>query len=289
MFNLENYLAERRTRIDEAIDRAMPPDTSSPKVLHQAMRYSVFSGGKRLRPILCLAAAEALSSDPVAFERAMAPAIAVELFHTFTLIHDDLPSMDNDDMRRGQPTCHKVFGEANAVLAGDALQALAFEIVAHSTPVPPYTVGQMVIELAEAAGSRGVVGGQVEDLLAGTNPTEEQIRFIHLHKTADLFHAAIRMGAMVGGATPDALNMLSDYGTCIGLAFQIADDLLDATDVAAGKAKPGASCLTAMTASEARRQAEALVAQALKHVDAINCPAAEPLRAIARFTVERSY
>lgn len=289
MFDLDRYFVERRVRVDEALDAAIPPESAPPRVLHKAMRYSVFSGGKRLRPILCLAAAEAVSGDMAADARIMAPAVAVELFHTFTLIHDDLPSMDNDDMRRGRPTCHKVFGEANAVLAGDALQALAFEVVAKSVPAPPYAVNQLVTELAEAAGSRGVVGGQVEDLLAGTNPTAEQIRFIHLHKTADLFYAAIRMGAMVGGATPDTLKMLSDYAIAIGLAFQIADDLLDAADVAVGKAKAGASCLSAMSADAARRQAEDLVRKALEHIGPIKSPAAESLHAIARFTVERAY
>lgn len=289
MFDLDRYLTERRAKIDEALEAAIPPDSEAPQVLHKAMRYSVFSGGKRLRPILSLAAAETVSQAQGALAGAMSPAVAVELFHTFTLIHDDLPSMDDDDMRRGRPTCHKVFGEAIAVLAGDALQALAFEVVSRSTPMPPYAVHELVHELAEAAGSRGVVGGQVEDLLAGTNPSEEQIRFIHMHKTADLFHAAIRMGAMVGGATPETLKMLSAYAKAIGLAFQIADDLLDAADVAAGKAKPGATCLSAMTASKAQSQAEDLVRQALEHIAPIKSPAAEALRAIARFTVERAY
>lgn len=273
--------------VDTALDAAIPPDSAPPKVLHKAMRYSVFSGGKRLRPILCLAAAEAAGMTRM--QNAMMPAAAVELFHTFTLIHDDLPSMDDDDMRRGRPTCHKMFGEANAILAGDALQALAFEVVARAAVAPPYSVNQLVIELAGAAGSRGVVGGQVEDLLAGPNPTAEQIRYIHLHKTADLFHASVRMGAMVAGAPPEVLKMLSGYGTAIGLAFQIADDLLDAADVAAGMAKPGASCLTVMPADAARRQAEDLVREALAHIATLPGPGAEPLRAIARFTVERTY
>jgi geranylgeranyl diphosphate synthase type II len=287
MFDLERYLADRRVLVDAALDAAIPPESAPPKVLHKAMRYSVFSGGKRLRPILCLTAAEAVAGSLPS--GAMAPAAAVELFHTFTLIHDDLPSMDDDDMRRGRPTCHKMFGEANAVLAGDALQALAFEVVARCTPAQPYSVNQLVIELAGAAGSRGVVGGQVEDLLAGTNPTEEQIRYIHLHKTADLFYASVRMGAMVAGASSDVLMMLSRFGTAAGLAFQIADDLLDASDAAAGSAKPGASCLTVMTAESARRHAEGLVREALDHISPLAGPGADALRAIARFTVERSY
>lgn len=289
MFDLERYFSERRSQVDEALDAAIPPESAPPAVLHKAMRYSVFSGGKRLRPILCLAAAEAVCRDRSVAAKAMAPAIAVELFHTFTLIHDDLPCMDNDDLRRGRPTCHKVFGEANAVLAGDALQALAFEVVAKSIATSPYSVNQLVIELAEAAGSRGVVGGQVEDILVGANPTVEQIRFIHLHKTADLFHATVRMGAMVGGADAATLKTLSAYGTAVGLAFQIADDLLDAADVAAGKAKPGASCLTAMSPEAARREADNLVRQALEHIAPLAGSAAEPLRAIARFTVDRTY
>jgi geranylgeranyl diphosphate synthase type II len=287
MFDLEQYLAGRRALVDAALDAAIPPESAPPMVLHKAMRYSVFSGGKRLRPILCLAAAEAVAGDMPA--DAMAPAVAVELFHTFTLIHDDLPSMDDDDMRRGRPTCHKMFGEANAVLAGDALQALAFEVVARSSAAPPYSANQLVIELAGAAGSRGVVGGQVEDLLAGAHPTGEQIRFIHLHKTADLFYASARMGAMVASASPEALGMLSKFATAIGLAFQMADDLLDADDVAAGSAKPGASCLMVMSAGEARRQAFDLVRNALDHISPMAGSGAEALRAIARFTVERNY
>lgn len=289
MFDLERYFAERRERVDKALDAAIPSESESPRILHKAMRYSVFSGGKRLRPILCLAAADASNIAADATSNAMPAAVAVELFHTFTLIHDDLPSMDNDDLRRGRPTCHKIFGEANAVLAGDALQALSFEIVARTNAMPPYSPTQLVIELAEAAGSRGVVGGQVEDLLAETSATEEQIRFIHMHKTADLFRAAIRMGAMAAGAQPDTLKLLSDYGVSIGLAFQIADDLLDAEDVAAGRAKPGASCLTVMTAETARREANELITKALASIEPLKDPRFEPLRAIARFTVERTY
>jgi len=187
------------------------------------MRYSVLSGGKRLRPILAMAAAECIG---VRAESVINPALAIELLHTYTLIHDDLPCMDDDDTRRGKPTSHKVFGEANAILAGDALQALAFELASQS----PIEQGQVVYELATAAGSQGVVGGQVADIAAGDKLSQHELEFIHQHKTADLFCAAIRMGAIAAGATKVQLDNLTVYGANIGRAFQIIDDILDAND-----------------------------------------------------------
>ena len=297
MFNLEGYLKQRRKIVDKAIDDIMPPARMRPVLLHKAMRYAAFSGGKRLRPILCLAAAEAVGAP---HRCALAPAVALELLHTYTLVHDDLPCMDDDALRRGKPTCHVVFGEANAVLAGDALQALAFSVLA-STPVhPPYTAAQLIQELATAAGSTGVVGGQVEDLAADSGPmTLQRVEFIHQHKTADLFRAALRLGAMAGNAPRDLLSALTHHGADLGIAFQITDDLLDAApagkpEQAKGRGRQGAkarkegmTCLSVYTADEARREADRRIAAAIASLHACNPALVEPLIAIARFVDER--
>jgi geranylgeranyl diphosphate synthase type II len=226
MFNFTNYLADKKRLIDSTLDSAIPANGEKPMIIHRAMRYAVMSGGKRLRPILCLASCEAVSGKAPSY--AGHAAAAIELLHTYTLIHDDLPSMDNDDFRRGKPTIHRVFGEANAVLAGDALQALAFEIIASGTARHPVIGNLLVKELAEAAGSRGVVGGQVEDLDAAKHETSaNMIRWIHLHKTAMLFRASVRMGAITGRASARQMDALSDFGVNFGMAFQIIDDILD--------------------------------------------------------------
>jgi len=277
MFVLSDYLEQQRGRIEAALEAALPPETDPPQRLHEAMRYSVLSGGKRLRPVLVLAAAECVGAEAQAVIR---PAIAVELLHTYTLIHDDLPSMDDDDERRGRPTNHKVFGEANAILAGDALQALAFEMAAQSRIAPD----RVVLELAQAAGSRGVVGGQVADVAAGDFMTLEELEFIHQHKTADLFRAAIRIGAIAAGATAAALARLTTYGANIGLAFQIIDDILDAAD-------PGdesCSCISVYGMAEARRRAVALTHEAITALLEFG-DAARPLAAIATHMLERTY
>jgi len=289
MFDLQSYFTERRVAIDAAMDRHLPQESEPPVTLHRAMRYSVFSGGKRLRPILCLAAADAATSSTPANENAMHCAIGVEFFHTFTLIHDDLPSMDDDALRRGRPTCHIVFGEATAILAGDALQSLAFEVAAGARLPPGLPPNQLVLELAEAAGSRGVVGGQVEDLSANAQTSAEQIAFIHRHKTADLFRAAVRMGALTANADASILAALSDYGLALGLAFQVTDDILDAADVAPGAPrKRGASCLTAITVDEARRQASDLIESAIARLACLPEKNTQPLREIARFVLSRT-
>ena len=220
MFSLEVYLAERKQFIDKALDRRMPKATMRPAILHTAMRYSVFSGGKRLRPILCLAACEAAGGK---MKDALVPACAIELLHTYTLIHDDLPALDDDDLRRGKTTSHKKFGEANAILAGDALLTLAFEWLADYPALAK--------ELARAAGSQGTIAGQVEDLSAeGAKPDKKRLHYIHLHKTAKLIQAAVRMGAIVGKADEKDLTALSVYGEKSGLAFQLMDDVLDEED-----------------------------------------------------------
>ncbi len=213
--------------VNAELDRRMPGEKIRPASLHKAMRYSVFAGGKRLRPLLCLAACEAAGG---AVEKALLPAIAIEALHTYTLIHDDLPAMDDDDLRRGKPTCHVVFGEAMAILAGDALLTLAFEWLGLCAAPAPYQPGQLSLELARAAGSVGVVGGQVEDMVSeGARPDAALVEYIHLHKTAALLRAAVRMGGIAAGVGEDDLEALSIYGSKIGLGFQVVDDILNET------------------------------------------------------------
>lgn len=304
MFDLNAYMAERRKVIDKALETFLPPVRLRPAILHRAMRHSVFSGGKRIRPILCLAAAEAVGAP---FRAALAPAVAVELLHTYTLIHDDLPCMDDDDLRRGKPTCHVAFGEANALLAGDALQALAFEVLASTRLSSPYSTGQLVHEFARAAGSLGVVAGQAEDLAAAPETvTAADVHFIHLRKTAELFRAAMRLGAMAGTASREQLTALTYFAVNVGLAFQLTDDLLDADadrvlktvgaprrgsrsrGGPAGKKKPGMSCLAVYSPEEMSRRAEKLVATAIKTLDPCDKKGVEPLKAIAQFILERT-
>ncbi len=230
---ITQYLKEKQALVDRAIEQLLPASDTRPALLHQAMRYSVLNGGKRIRPSLCFAAAEALGKNA---EEVIKPAAAVELFHCSTLIHDDLPCMDDDDLRRGQPTCHIKFGEANAVLAGDALMILAFELLAEDG------CAANSLELARAAGSRGVIAGQVEDLAAeGQTPNADLVEFIHLNKTAVLIRAAVRMGALAAGAEADELEKFSIFGEKIGLAFQIADDILDETSTDDVLGKPAGS------------------------------------------------
>jgi len=234
---LSDTLAAHRQRIDAELAERLPPADTRPALVHEAMRYAVLAGGKRLRPILCLAAANAVRSD-APIEPTLSAGLATELLHTYTLVHDDLPCMDDDDLRRGKPTTHIAFGEANAVLAGDALLTLAFEWLGRTGEA------RLVTELAKAAGSQGVIGGQIEDLASeksdvapaslAANPERadslaETLDYIHRHKTAALLVACVRMGGICVDATPDQLAALTMYGQNIGLAFQIIDDILDAT------------------------------------------------------------
>lgn len=214
--SLREYLRQQAAQIDAELGRLVPPETAPPEIIHRAMRYSLFAGGKRIRPILCLEAARAVSDDAPGVERA---ACALELVHTYSLIHDDLPALDNDDLRRGRPTCHKQFGEAIAILTGDALLTLAFEVL------PPALAG----ELARAAGTvGGMIAGQVFDLEGeGKTPTPELLESIHRAKTGALLKASVRMGALVAGAAQSELDALTCYGRHVGLAFQIVDDVLD--------------------------------------------------------------
>ena len=225
--NLAGIMTERRTLVDAALERWLPVQTDRPPKVHEAMRYSVFAGGKRLRPLLALFACEAVGADPA---EAMPAAVALELIHTYSLIHDDLPAMDDDDVRRGRPTCHKVYGEAIAILAGDGLLTHAFRVLAD----PGANGGaaarrlQVIAEIAEAAGSQGMVGGQAMDILSeGHALDRETLLYLHTHKTGALIRASIRAGGIAGGATDESLAALTRYGEAVGLAFQIVDDILD--------------------------------------------------------------
>ena len=223
-----SYIDQQRVRVDAALDRLMPAADVEPPTAHKAMRHSMFAGGKRLRPILCLAATpEACGGDS---ERAMPLACATEAVHTYSLMHDDLPCMDDDDFRRGHPTCHKVFGEAVAVLAGDALQALAFEIAAQAEPSARFGVRDYIVELSRTAGSLHLIAGQIMDMEGeGTERSEAGLRAIHERKTMALLTTSVRLGAMSSGADDAHLEAITKFGKALGLAFQIIDDILDVT------------------------------------------------------------
>ena len=223
---LGEYLAAQQKLVDAALDRLAPPESEPPEVIHRAMRYSLFAGGKRVRPVLCIAAAQAVDPHVEGVENAAA---SLELVHTYSLIHDDLPALDNDDLRRGRPTCHKVFGEAMAILAGDALLTAAFEVLARLDGVPEAAKVAMVRELATAAGTvRGMIAGQVHDLEGERqSPSPELLERIHRAKTGALLRASVRMGAIYAGAGEEEYAALSSYGEHVGLAFQIVDDILD--------------------------------------------------------------
>ncbi|WP_320664728.1 geranylgeranyl diphosphate synthase CrtE [Prochlorococcus sp. MIT 1223] len=225
-FDFADYLANSKNLIEAALDDSLGPE--NPELLRDAMRYSLLAGGKRLRPILCLAACELACGDS---EKAMPTAVALEMIHTMSLIHDDLPSMDNDDLRRGRPTNHKVYGDAIAILAGDALLTRAFEMVAiRTSDVPADRLLMVVGELSLAAGAPGLVGGQVVDLESeGKEVDLDTLEYIHLHKTGALLRACLICGALIGGAKQDLLDALDVYAKGIGLAFQIIDDILDVT------------------------------------------------------------
>ena len=288
MFELHPYLAEGARWIEEALHRLVLPAGTRPARLHAAMRHSLFAGGKRLRPILCAASAEACGAARGA---ALFPAAAIECLHTYTLIHDDLPCMDDDDLRRGVPTCHKVYGEAIALLAGDALQALAFELAARA----PVNALEIVRELADAAGSVGVVGGQVEDMLGEHLPPDaERLEYIQRHKTGDLIVCACRMGVRAAAGSSAALEAATRYARAAGEAFQIADDLLNATSTAeqlgkavgtdAARGKTTALSVYGMVGAQTRLKE--LIDDALGALAGFPGDAA-PLAALARHVAER--
>jgi geranylgeranyl pyrophosphate synthase len=225
---LKQYLQRCQNRVNDALERQLPADTIQPQRLHKAMRYATLNGGKRVRPMLVYAAGAALGIAP---EQLDGPACAVELIHAYSLIHDDLPAMDDDDLRRGRPTCHKAFDEATAILAGDALQTLAFKVLCNDEPYPfsPAVRLNMIESLAHASGSRGMAGGQALDLAAVGQQIElAQLENMHIHKTGALIHASVKMGCLASkSATPKQIHHLEHYANCIGLAFQVHDDILD--------------------------------------------------------------
>jgi geranylgeranyl diphosphate synthase type II len=290
------YLERRRTEVDGMLETLLPRPQGPAARLLEAMRYAVFSGGKRLRPVLALASCEAFGGR---VENVLAPAAALELVHTYSLIHDDLPAMDDDDLRRGRPTAHKAYGEAEAILAGDALLTLAFEVVA-TRPSGERLSGRRaaaVAVLARRAGHSGMVGGQLADLEAERKPpSEAPIEWIHRHKTGALLAACVEIGALHAGAATDDLVAIARYGEAMGLAFQITDDVLDRTASAAalGKTpgkdeKSGKATYPALLGLDAsRREAERLVALAL---DSIPTSVKEPafLAALARYAVNRAH
>src|ERR1700730_3523394 len=235
LLKLPAFFEEDRAAVADALERLMPGEDAPPPSIHRAMRYSVQAGGKRVRPILCLESARIFSADVTA---ALHPACAIEMIHTYSLIHDDLPALDNDDLRRGKPTCHKKFGEASAILAGDALLTLAFETIG-ATPVAPAHCVAIVKEVASAAGTvNGMVGGQVADLEAERQRIEpEMLEYIHRSKTAALIRASVTSGALCAGASPDNVARLRRFGETIGWAFQVTDDILDVEESSAALGK----------------------------------------------------
>ncbi len=292
MESLSSYMAERRGVVEDALESFLPESGGRYSRLTDAMRYSVFSGGKRLRPILAIAAFEIVGGEG---DAVLAPACATELIHTYSLIHDDLPAMDDDDLRRGRPTCHKEFDDALAILAGDALLTLAFGIVTQEDVLPPERAAAIVRELAGANGHGGMLGGQAADIaMEGELPDIGAIEYIHGHKTGAPVAAAVRVGAMAAGAKSIDMERLTAYGERIGMAFQIADDLLDERGTAEemGKAVGKDRDHGKMTypgvvgAESAVIRAQELVDDAIQSLDAYG-ERVWALAEIARFIVDR--
>lgn len=294
MSDLKTYLNERCAFVDAVLDRLIPTAETAPATIHKAMRHSVFAGGKRLRPILCLAAAEASGGSK---ESASFAAAAVECLHTYSLVHDDLPSMDNDDFRRGVPTCHKVFGDGIAILAGDALQALAFEILVKTPVTVRYGAGTLVAELARTAGSLHLVGGQVADLEGeGKKLPLEALRFIHENKTAALLTTSLKLGGMSADCQPDELQALTDFGMAAGLAFQIIDDILDVTQTSEKLGKSAGKDLAsekstypALIGLDASREEAHRLTQVAHNALSIFGPRGGRLRELADYLLARDY
>jgi geranylgeranyl diphosphate synthase type II len=293
--NLKNYLATRQKVVDRALDRYLPKANKKPATLHRAMRYSLFAGGKRLRPILCLATAEACRGN---IDDALPLACAIECIHTYSLVHDDLPSMDDDDFRRGRLTCHKVFGEGIAVLAGDALLTIAFEIVSRARPRPRYDMTTLLREVAVAAGSQKLIAGQVADLEAeGKNVKRRELQFIHENKTAAILQSSVRLGAMSANADGRKLAATTQFGQRLGLAFQIIDDILDVTQTSeilgksAGKdvAARKATYPTVIGLQESRAEARRLTHAAHNALSVFSTHDAETLYGLANYLLEREY
>ncbi|MGN0865957.1 MAG: polyprenyl synthetase family protein [Akkermansia sp.] len=293
--DIKALVADCAAKVEARLDALLPGEDVAPTTLHKAMRYSLFAGGKRIRPLLCLQAAKACGGSE---EAALNAACALEVLHTYTLIHDDLPCMDNDDLRRGRLTNHKVFGEGIAVLAGDALLTEAFAILARVPGNERYDVGDYVAELAYRTGSLNLVGGQVLDLEGeGRRLSLDELRAIHKGKTAALLMASVRLGGMSAGCTAEQLEALTDYGHDLGLAFQIIDDILDviSTPEVMGKSigkdarEQKATYPALMGLEAARAEARALTASARAALEVFSAKRREPLLAISDYLLKRDY
>lgn len=292
---LDDFRARCAARVETALDRILPPVSVQPSRLHEAMRYTVLAGGKRIRPLLAYAAGEALGLDAVLLDY---PACAVEMIHAYSLIHDDLPAMDDDDLRRGRPTCHRAFDEATAILAGDALQTLAFQALAEAPGLSAESRVAMVSALARASGARGMVGGQVMDLEAeGTPLNLVQLENIHIHKTGALIRVSVQMGVLAhGGLDADQTERLDHYAKCLGLAFQIQDDVLDVEGDTAQIGKTAgrdqelnkATYPALVGLAEAKAMANQLITEAIESV-AIFGERAQPLIWIANALLGRKH
>jgi len=310
-----DFLEELKSKaalVDNALESYLPSSQNYPAVVYEAMRYSVFAGGKRLRPILVMAAAEAAGGGAA---HVLNVACALELIHTYSLIHDDLPAMDNDDFRRGKPTSHLVYGEAIAILAGDALLTLAFELMTKSVPgADSGVVLRVIAEIAGAAGTQGMIGGQVVDILladyklkeclapkllsydAGKDIEIDTLEYMHTHKTGALYRVAVRSGAMLAGAGEEKLKALTTYAECLGLAFQIKDDILDVEGdeeklgkpVGSDKKNKKATYLTLFGMEKAKRKASQAVAAALQALENFDSRA-DFLRELAVFVINRDF
>lgn len=293
-FNLQRYLGDRGAQVEAALDRSLP--VVYPEKIYEAMRYSLMAGGKRLRPILCLATCELMGADSAI---AMPTACALEMVHTMSLIHDDLPAMDNDDYRRGKLTNHKVYGDDVAVLAGDALLTYAFEYIATQTKgAGPGQILEVIARLGKAVGAAGLVGGQIVDLASeGTLVDEKTLTFIHMHKTAALLEVSVTAGAILAGAKTPMVDRLSRYAQKIGLAFQIVDDILDITSTPEALGKSVGKDIAAQKATypslwgleESQRKADQLVAEAIAELAEFDSERSQPLIAIAKFITARTH
>jgi geranylgeranyl diphosphate synthase type II len=291
-FSLRDFLATHTTAVNRALDGFLPAATTKPATIHRAMRYSLFAGGKRIRPALCLAAAAACGGNET---DALPLACAVECVHTYSLVHDDLPAMDDDDYRRGKLTNHKVFGEGIAVLAGDALLTQAFEIAARCQGWPRYSHQIIVLELARAAGSLQLIAGQVADLEGeGKRISARQLRYIHERKTSALLCCSVRLGGMSANCSPAQLKALTDFGYNVGLAFQVIDDILDVTQTSEKLGKTAGKDTKAQKATypsivgleRSRKIAEQLTQRAFNSLKGFKSKAVA-LEALAEFLLRR--
>ncbi len=293
--SLKEYIDNCCQLVDETLDNLLPKEDEEPTTIHQAMRYSMFAGGKRMRPVLTLAAAEACGGD---ITKALIPACAIEMMHTYSLIHDDLPAMDNDELRRGKPTSHVKFGEGIAILAGDALLTESFQVISLVEPSSPYSLRNFVQELAITGGSKFLIGGQVRDLEGEKKQLNEyELQAIHEGKTAALLTTALRFGGMSAGATEAELEALTDFGYNLGLAFQIIDDILDVTATTeqlgktSGKdeASEKATYPSLIGLDNARAAAKCRTQAALDALLTFSEPRRQRLTEIANYLLNRNY